>query len=459
MPDRSVGITVRRLAACIVGAVLIGACATSSTMPPVGQPIPEGAPPVATIPAAPPAADQLPCRTTGLTIPPGFCATIFADSVGSSRHLVVAPNGDVFVAIQRGRPNTFAAGIRPGVLALRDTSGDGIADVRERFADTGNTGIGLYGGWLYLDVGTAIVRYPLPTGALSPTASAETIVAGIPGPPGHRARNFVIASDGSLFVNVGSATNSCQVQERQRESPGHDPCLELETRAGVWRFDANLTNQQFTPAARYATGIRNATGLALNPVTGALYAATHGRDLLHDNWPSLFTEQQSADLPAEELFLVNAGDDFGWPYCYWDGLQRLRVLAPEYGGDGRRLGRCASMKGNVSALRAHWAPNALTFYTGTMFPPRYHGGAFIAFHGSWNRAPLRQEGYNVVFMPFADGTTTGAWETFADGFAGHEPQPTTAPHRPTGLAVAPDGALFISDDVGGRIWRITYRGP
>ncbi|HUF65624.1 MAG TPA: PQQ-dependent sugar dehydrogenase [Gemmatimonadaceae bacterium] len=438
----------------VAAAVLAAACATSSPMPPADQSVGETTSPTVTPPAAQPS-----CGTAGLTLPAGFCATIFADSVGSARHLVVAPNGDVFVAIQRGRANTFAATIRPGALALRDTNGDGIADIRERFADTGNTGIGLHGGWLYLDVGTAIVRYPLPTGALTPSGPPETVVGGIPGPPGHRARNFVIASDGSLFVNVGSATNSCQVQERQRESPGHDPCLELQTRAGIWRFDANQNGQLFTPGARYAAGIRNATGLAIHPATGSLYAATHGRDLLHGNWPDLFTEAQNAELPAEELFLVNAGDDFGWPYCYWDGVQQLRVLAPEYGGNGREVGRCASRKGNVSALPAHWAPNALTFYNGTMFPARYHGGGFIAFHGSWNRAPLQQEGYNVVFIPFAGGTTSGAWETFADGFADPNPQPTTARHRPTGVAVAPDGALFVSDDVGGRIWRITYRGP
>ena len=457
MRDADVKCDFLRAASCIAGMVLLAGCATSSPVPAADKQ--GGAQPAAAAgPAAPQAADA-PCTTGGLTLPSGFCATIFADSVGSSRHLVVASNGDVFVALQRGRPRTVVADIRPGVLALRDTNGDGVADTRARFADTGNTGIALHGGRLYLDVGTAIIRYPLAPGSLSPSGPPDTVVAGLPGPPGHRARNFVIASDGSLFVNVGSATNSCQVQERQRESPGHDPCLELQTRAGIWRFDGNQTGQRFAPAARHATGIRNATGLAIHPVTGALYAATHGRDLLHGNWPALYTEAQNAELPAEELFLVSAGDDFGWPYCYWDGAQRARVLAPEYGGDGREVGRCAWRKGNVSALPAHWAPNALTFYNGAMFPARYRGGAFVAFHGSWNRAPLRQQGYNVVFIPFTGASTSGAWEIFADGFAGPNPMPTTAPHRPTGVAVAPDGALFVSDDIGGRIWRITYRGP
>jgi glucose/arabinose dehydrogenase len=404
-----------------------------------------------TAPVATGAAD---CPTAGLTLPPRFCATIFADSVGSSRHLVVAPNGDVFVNIQAGRRNTWSARIPPGVLALRDTNGDGIADVRERFADTGNTGIGLHGGYLYLDIGHSIVRYPLSAGSLRPSGSAEVIVSGLP-TTGHRARNFAFARDGTLFVNVGSESNACGVRDRQR-SAGHDPCTELQTRAGIWRFSANTTGQRFTPAARFATGIRNAVGVAIHPRTGELFAATHGRDQLAD-FSEHFSAAENAELPAEELFHVTAGDDFGWPYCYWDPQQRRRVLAPEYGGDGQQVGRCTQYKGNVSALPAHWAPNALTFYDGTMFPARYRGGAFIAFHGSWNRAPLRQEGYNVVFVPFTNGTTSGAWEVFADGFAGPNPQPMTAPHRPTGAAVGPDGALYVSDDVGGRIWRITYR--
>ncbi len=396
------------------------------------------------------------CGTAGLTLPPGFCATIFADSVGSARHLVVAPNGDVFVALQQARPNSPVAGIPAGVAALRDTNGDGVADVRQRFGSAGNTGIALHGDFLYADVGTAIVRYRKPAGELTPTGSPDTVVKGMPYTPGHRARNFVIASDGSLYVNIGSQTNACQERDRQAGSRGINPCTELERRAGIWRFDANLLGQEFTPSARYATGIRNATGLAINPGDGTLYAASHGRDNLSSNWPALFSEQQNAELPAEELLQVRSGDDFGWPYCYWDGQKRMRVLAPEYGGDGSTAGLCASKKGNVSAMPAHWAPNALMFYTRSMFPPKYRGGAFIAFHGSWNRAPLPQGGYNVVFVPFANNASNGAWEVFATGFVPADVQPSTAPHRPSGVAQGPDGALYVTDDVGGRVWRITY---
>ena len=116
------------------------------------------------------------------------------------------------------------------------------------------------------------------------------------------------------------------------------------------------------------------------------------------------------------------------------------------------------MRAPVATFPAHWAPNGVVFYTGDLFPAHYRGGAFIAFHGSWNRAPGPQGGYNVVFVPFSGGDAAGAYETFADGFAGAEKSPDRAIHRPSGVAVGPDGALYISDDKGGRLWRVTYRG-
>src|SRR5439155_4530057 len=162
----------------------------------------------------------------------------------------------------------------------------------------------------------------------------------------------------------------------------------------------------------------------------------------------------NAEVPAEELFQVNNGDDFGWPYCYFDPLQKKKVLAPEYGGDGKKVGRCAQKKGDVAYFPGHWAPNGLLFYTGTALPAKYRSGAFIAFHGSWNRAPLPQAGFNVVFQPLRAGKAAGAYEVFADGFAKnlnapHNP-PAVGNHRPTGLAQAPDGALYVADDALGR---------
>jgi glucose/arabinose dehydrogenase len=160
------------------------------------------------------------------------------------------------------------------------------------------------------------------------------------------------------------------------------------------------------------------------------------------------------------LVEVNSGDDFGWPYCYYDRAARGYRLAPEYGGDGKTVGRCASIKAPVYPFPAHWAPNGVLYYTGTLFPARYRNGVFVAFHGSWNRAPLPQAGFNVAFLPMRDGHALSEHEIFADGFAAlSPPDRTTAAHRPTGLALGPDGALYISDDVRGRIYRVTWSGP
>ena len=156
---------------------------------------------------------------------------------------------------------------------------------------------------------------------------------------------------------------------------------------------------------------------------------------------------------------LEQGGDYGWPECYFDNFQKKLVLAPEYGGDGgKKVGVCAEKKGPVAFFPAHWAPNDLLIYTGKAFPAPYQGGAFVAFHGSWNRAPAPQGGYNVVFQPMRDGKASGDFITFADGFAGAVKEPGRAAFRPTGLAMGPDGAIYISDDVKGRIWRITYRG-
>jgi glucose/arabinose dehydrogenase len=273
---------------------------------------------------------------------------------------------------------------------------------------------------------------------------------------GHSARSLAVSPDGrTLFVNVGSATNSCQVKDRSEESAGKDPCTELATRAGVWRFDAARHDQTQAEGTRFATGIRNAVGLTVAP-DGAVWATQHGRDQLGQNWSKLYTIEQSAEKPSEELFSLHEGDDLGWPYCYHDLELGHLVLAPEYGGDGKQVGRCAQKKEPAVAFPGHWAPDGLTFYAGTQFPARYRGGAFVAFHGSWNRAPLPQAGYRVVFVPFKDGKPVGTYETFADGFwheNGAGPQ-----HRPVGVAVGPDGSLYVTDDAAGRIWRIVYKG-
>ena len=179
--------------------------------------------------------------------------------------------------------------------------------------------------------------------------------------------------------------------------------------------------------------------------------------MLHTLYPDLYDQKTSAILPAETLYRINEGDDAGWPYIYYDQVQKKKILAPEYGGDGKKTGGENALD-PVAAFPGHLAPNALLFYTGDMFPEKYKNGAFIAFHGSWNRAPERQAGYLVAFVPFKNGMPSGDWEVFADGFAGPGDilSPSDAEHRPTGLAQGPDGSLYVSDDSGGTLYRIVH---
>jgi glucose/arabinose dehydrogenase len=388
----------------------------------------------------------------GLKLPAGFCATVFADGVRGARHIVVAPNGDVFVATRNTRGQKDG-----GVVSLRDTTRDGKADMRTRFGENGGTGIALRGRNLWFATDDAVLRYHLPDGNLLPHTNPDTIVRELP-VGGHGAKSIAIGRDNDLYVNIGSRTNSCQAGDRQPASPGIDPCTELETRAGIWRFAAMEKNQRQSRSARFATGLRNVVALHFAP-DGRLYGAQHGRDNLSSTWSEHFDERANAEKPAEILVRIAAGDNYGWPYCFYDQDRKSHVLAPEYGGNGKTVGdRCDDIKQPLAALPGHWAPNGVTLYDGRQFPARYRGGFFIAFHGSWNRAPLPQGGYNVTFVPVRDGKA-GTYEIFADGFAGvSDAQPGSAQHRPTGVAVGPDGSLFITDDADGRIYRIFYRG-
>ena len=417
--------------------------------------------------AATPAGTNPACPgdNAGLTLSPGFCATIFADNLGHVRHMTVAPNGVLYANSWSGRYYHNAKPPDGGfLLALQDTDGSGRANVIKRFGPSqaegaaGGTGVAFHDNAIYAEEKDTIVRYPLKPGEITPSGKPEVIVSGLPLTGDHPMHPFVIDAKGGLFVDLGSATNSCQSDNRMANVPGLDPCKELETRAGTWRYDANKTGQVFSPAERFSTGIRNGEGFAFD-AAGRLFVTQHGRDQLSQNWPKLYTVEQGADLPAEEFVELHQGADFGWPECYYDQNQGKLVLAPEYGGDGgKKTGICDSKQAPVAAFPGHWAPNDLLIYTGDQFPTPYRGGAFVAFHGSWNRAPLPQGGYDVVFQPMADGKKSGEYIVFADGFAGAHKDPGRAAFRPTGLAMGPDGALYISDDVHGRIWRVVYKG-
>jgi len=390
----------------------------------------------------------------GLRLPDGFSALIYADNIGHARHMAINSNGDVYVSLSNAKNGG-------GIVCLRDQNKDGRADIIKYHGIYDGTGIKIHNGYIYFGADTIIVRYKLTDGELVPSATAEVIAKGFTPQNQHATKPFTFDKNDNIYITVGAPSNACQVQDRTKGSPGIDPCPILELHGGIWRFKADVLNQdQVKDGYRYATGIRNAVSISWNDVENKLFAVQHGRDQLGQFYPELYTDQQSAQLPAEEFLSVNEGSDFGWPYCYFDPEKKLKVLAPEYGGDGIKPGRCSNAENPIMAFPAHTAPNDLLFYTGSMFPEKYKNGAFIAFHGSWNRAPLPQEGYYVAFVPFKAGVPSGEWEIFANGFAGVGviKSPGDAKHRPCGLAQAPDGSLFVCDDTNGRVYRIAYSG-
>ncbi len=384
-----------------------------------------------------------------IKLPPKFCALIFADTVGPAREIAVRSNGDVFVGVvdQRHVPG--------GVVALRDRKHDGHADTLERFGETGVHGVVLQSdSTLIASTSDQILRYHL-TGTLGLRGHVDTIISGLAERP-IPSHTLAIDFRGNLLVNVGAASNGC-AKDTAVAATGQSPCPELDASGGIWSFKLDHTHQTIASGTRIATGLHNAVALGVRPSDSSVIAVSHGRDGLHEGWPAFYTEADAAEAASEELVRVASSHaDFGWPYCYYDYLKDERKLAPEYGGDGRITTRCDHLIQPLLVFPAHWSPMSILFYTGTMFPADYRGGAFIAFHGSAYRRPMPEEGYQVVFLHFKDGQAT-SYSTFASGFAGDVPTPTGATHRPVGLAQGPDGAVYLTDDKGGRIWKIVYR--
>ncbi|MEO5564629.1 MAG: PQQ-dependent sugar dehydrogenase [Chitinophagaceae bacterium] len=392
--------------------------------------------------------------STAITVPEGFSYTVFADSLGRARHLVVNSNGDVYVKLERlngGR----------GIMRLRDTNNDGVADDVSGFAGYKGTGIAIKDGYLYASSDDDIYRYKLGQDGTPDTASGVKIVEGLLNKREHASKSIALDNAGNIYVNIGAPSNACQEKNREKGSPGMNPCPILDSAGGIWQFKIDKPNQHYSDGTRFITGIRNIVGLDWNSDVNELYAMQHGRDDLDRLYPELYTEAQRVELPAEEMFRLKKGGDYGWPYCYYDPAQKLKVQSPEYGGDGKKTTGCEGKEKPIYAFPAHWAPNAMLFYTGTQFPEKYKNGAFIAFHGSWNRAPQTQAGYKVVFLPFKNGVPSGEYEVFADGFAGAAPgekiTDNGARYRPCGLAQGSDGSLYVSDDNKGRVWKVSYK--
>lgn len=396
----------------------------------------------------------------GLILPDGFEALVVVDSIGPARHITINDNGDIYVKLRSSTDDG-------SIVALRDTTGNGKADIIEYFGFYDNrgrfeTGIDIHNGYLYFSTNLHVLRKKISPGQLIPDSPLDTLVIDDHAHSyhSHQAKPFSFDSKGNMFVPFGAPSDTCQDPDRTPGLMAQDPCPELEDHGGIWVFDSEKKNQTQADAYLYSTGIRSIVAMDWNPVDEELYLIDHGRDFMVRQWPAIYSRWDSAMLPSEEFIRVTEGSDFGWPYCYHDQIQDKKVLNPEYGGNGNIIGRCSQFDDPLIGFPGHFAPNDLMFYRGEQFPEHYKNGAFIAFHGSTIRNPYPQAGYFVAFVPFDNGDHSDDWEVFANGFAGVDPIVNTrdAHHRPMGLATGPDGSLYITDSVVGKIWRVIYTG-
>jgi glucose/arabinose dehydrogenase len=398
----------------------------------------------------------------GLILPDGFEALVVVDSIGSARHLAVNKNGDIYIKMR-------FANEEGENIAIRDTNNDGKADIIKRFGVFDKDGyyateMRIHKGYLYYSTASKVIRQKLTTGKLVPESEPEVMLT-----DNYRSSEFgyshiakAVAFDekGHMYVPFGSPGDICQPgDENVPGTPGLNPCPELEWHAGIWQFDENKPGQLQKDGHRYATGIRSIVGIDWNHHDNTLYALQHGRDNLNRNWPQYYSPWQSAMLPSEEFLKIKDGTDAGWPYYYYDQMQRKKLLNPEYGGDGKKEGNGASYAQPLIGFPGHWAPNDLLFYQGDQFPDHYKNGAFIAFHGSTIRSPYPQAGYFIAFVPFENDKPC-EWEVFADGFIRVDTIINTddAGYRPMGIAMGPDGSLYFSESEHGKIWRVMYKG-
>ncbi|GAA4405219.1 sorbosone dehydrogenase family protein [Nibrella viscosa] len=380
--------------------------------------------------------------------PAGFSASIIAENLGPARHVVVSKTGDIYVKLSKLKDGK-------GIYRLRDTDKDGVIDERTGFGDYPGTGIYLKNGYLYTSSNTSVFRYKLndKEEVLQPD-QPETLVTGLLAKGRDESKSIVVDNQQNIYVNIAAYNDPCR---EPGTGKGLMPCPTLDSAGGIWQFRADKQNQTYGDGLRYATGLKNVVGLDWNAKTNTLFVMQHGRNQFHDFYPQYYTPEQSSLLPAETMYELHKGDDAGWPYIYYDQFQKKKILAPEYGGDGKKTGGAKAIN-PVAAFPAHLGPNGLLFYTGTMFPERYRNGAFIAFHG---QSPELKKGYMVAFVPFKNGKPSGPWEIFADNFSGIDLAKPTGPvqHRPCGLAQGPDGSLYVTDDLNGTLYRISYSRP
>lgn len=343
--------------------------------------------------------------TATVAIPEGFAVNVFADGLDGPRFIKFDSQGRLFVA-ERGADR---------IVILADEDGDGVADSRSVFAaelDNPHSIVLHEGAW-YVGVPKGVIRLEDRNG--DGTAESVTKLVNDYPTSGHNTRTVEFLPDGQMVVSIGSSCNVCDEDDPRR--------------AAVVAYSSSEADGE----RAYASGLRNAVGLAIHPATGELWATDNGRDLMGD------------DLPPDSIYIVTEGADYGWPRCHAG-----TVSDPEYGFPGA----CDDAVAPVVDLQAHSAPLGLVFYDGGTFPEEYRGDLFVAFHGSWNRSV--PTGYKVVRLPFR-GTQPGSEVVdFATGWLGADLETVTG--RPVGLAVGPDGALYVSDDSAGIIYRIQYEG-
>jgi glucose/arabinose dehydrogenase len=375
----------------------------------------------------------------GLQLPAGFTSTIIASGMDGARHLAITKQGGIYVKLGRlkdGKGIYFLKGDKQGNIA-----------VQYGFGDFPGTGIFVKNNYLYASSNDDVYRYKLNAmGEVINRDKPEKIITGLVNHNRDNSKSIAVDDAGNLYVNCGSYSNSCLVNGTSLTAPM--PCPLLDSVGGIWKFKTNRLNQGYKEGIRYATGFKNVVGLDWNVNTHSLFIMQHGRDQFHDLFPQFYSEEDSKSQPAETMYEVHQGSDGGWPYVYYDAKLHKKILAPEYGGDGKKQGG-AKAQNPVLDFPAHLAPNGLLFYSGNMFPAKYRQGAFIAFHG---KSPVLDKGYLVAFVPFNKNKPAGKWEIFADKFAVGTSQP-----RPCGLAQGPDGSIYIADDYTGNIYRVKYK--